>query len=107
MTNESPRAIDAGVKVGLGSDIAGGYALPIQSAMRHAVVTARQREGTRREGGGGAPADGRGLKVDWREALYLATRGGHAALGLGGAFDVGMPFDAQQSGSRGMGREAS
>lgn len=91
------RAIDAGVKVGLGSDIAGGYALPIQTAMRQAVVVGRMREGARREAGGEQPHDGRGLKVDWVESLYLATRGGHAALGLGGAFEVGLPFDAQES----------
>lgn len=43
------RALDAELKVGLGSDIAGGYALSIQTAMREAVVVARLREGARRE----------------------------------------------------------
>jgi guanine deaminase len=40
------------------------------------------------------------LSVDWKEAIYLATRGGALALGLpqeSGAFQVGAPFDAQCS----------
>lgn len=41
--------------------------------------------------------DGSSRNVDWVESLYLATRGGKKALGLGGAFEVGMEFDAQLS----------
>ncbi|WOO83345.1 Guanine deaminase [Vanrija pseudolonga] len=94
-------AIDAGVKVGLGSDIAGGYALPLQTQMRQAVVVARLREGARREaafadGTSTAGDEGKGLRVDWVEALYLATRGGKGALGFGGVLEEGMEFDAQQ-----------
>jgi guanine deaminase len=37
------------------------------------------------------------LSIDWKEALFLATRGGAMALGLQGMFGVGMPFDAQES----------
>lgn len=40
------------------------------------------------------------LSVDWKEALYLATRGGALALGLhegAGTFVAGAPFDAQHS----------
>lgn len=42
----------------------------------------------------------RSLAIDWKEALYLATRGGALALGLGqgsGMFQIGAPFDAQCS----------
>jgi len=38
------------------------------------------------------------LSIDWREALYLGTRGGAVAMGLPagvGSFTVGAPFDAQ------------
>lgn len=96
------RALDADLKVGLGSDIAGGYSLSIQNAMRQAVVTARHREGDRREtahAGGKAPLDtgSANLRVDWKEALYVATRGGKKALGMGGCLEVGMEFDAQES----------
>ena len=40
------------------------------------------------------------LSIDWKEALYLATRGGAVALDLpagAGTFVVGSPFDAQCS----------
>lgn len=79
--------------------------------MRNAVSTARLREGARREAlyaatsrsgklsdkDDEAPAEGTSLRVDWVESLYLATAGGKTALGLGGTFDVGSEFDAQQS----------
>lgn len=100
-------ALDAGVRVGLGTDIAGGYSVDIMSAMRHAVAVSRMREGTRilqADAGGdhtlGAGPEVRPMSVDWREALYLATRGGAVALGLPegcGMFTVGAPFDAQCS----------
>jgi len=92
-------ALDRGVKVGLGSDIAGGYELGIQGAMRMSVAVSRLREGLlKREGqtqGGPAVINPR---IDWKESLYLATKGGAGAMGLPqGSFNVGVPFDAQQS----------
>jgi len=39
-------------------------------------------------------------RIDWKESLYLATKGGAEAMGLpqgSGWFNVGAPFDAQQS----------
>ncbi|PSR83869.1 hypothetical protein PHLCEN_2v5578 [Hermanssonia centrifuga] len=99
-------ALQGGVKVGLGTDIAGGYAIDIMSSMRHAVAVSRMREGSKisrkpyvsmtseraEDDIGGA------LSIDWKEALYMATRGGALALSLhkgSGAFTVGAPFDAQ------------
>ena len=38
-----------------------------------------------------------GKRVHWVESMYVATRGGKKALELGGAFEVGMEFDAQLS----------
>jgi guanine deaminase len=101
-------ALDASVRVGLGTDIAGGYSLDIMAAMRQSVIVSRMREGERvmraekeRE------QDSRGetnLAIDWKEALYLATYGGQRALGYGvdgkekrGLWEVGVPFDAQES----------
>ncbi|GFZ50530.1 hypothetical protein JCM24511_08287 [Saitozyma sp. JCM 24511] len=115
-------ALDAELKVGLGSDIAGGYALSLQTAMRQAVAVSRLREGTRRETqrdmarglshaerpepeiareepitSATVPSAGpSSLRVDWMESLYVATRGGKKAMGLGGCFEVGMEFDAQK-----------
>jgi len=102
-------ALDRGVPVGLGTDIAGGYSIDIMGAMRWAVGVARLSEGARLERSEGQAASGsedrvvrasidtRGISVDWKEALYLATTGGAHALGLGGGvFKMGAPFDAQQ-----------
>jgi guanine deaminase len=98
-------ALDRGVKVGLGSDIAGGYDIDIMSSMRHAVAISRMREGRRlmqvaesqkAQGQEGGSA----LSIDWKESLYLATIGGAQALGLGtcaGQFVTRAPFDAQYS----------
>ncbi|KAI0670859.1 Metallo-dependent hydrolase [Trametes maxima] len=90
-------ALAAGVRVGLGTDVAGGYSIDIMNAMRHAVAVSRMREGARIRRGEQAE-DSTPLSVDWKEALYLATRGGAIALGLPegcGTFAVGAPFDAQ------------
>lgn len=83
-----------GLKVGLGTDIAGGYQMDIMSAMRQAVITSRMRNGFQTElVPGEAP-----FSIDWRESLYLATRGGAIALGLNtGILQPGAPFDAQRS----------
>ncbi|KZT12075.1 Metallo-dependent hydrolase [Laetiporus sulphureus 93-53] len=93
-------ALQAGVKVGLGTDIAGGYDINIMSCMRQAVAVSRIREGSRimRAADDTTWEPQTDLSVDWKEALYLATRGGAIALGLPdgcGLFVVGVPFDAQ------------
>lgn len=92
------------MKVGLGTDVAGGYSLDIMNAMRQAVTTSRMREGARTmdrvEKGVEAAEVQQPLSIDWKEALYLATRGGALALGLqqgSGVFEIGAPFDAQHS----------
>lgn len=95
-------ALDMGVKVGLGTDVAGGYSLDIMNVMRNAVAVSRMREGSRvSKDNGGQGTGGKSLAITWIEALYLATRGGAIALGGSwtnlGSFRVGTPFDAQQS----------
>ena len=94
-------ALTAGVRVGLGTDIAGGYSADIMTAMRWSVGVARMRDGARIESAGGIDLPS-GLddvkRIDWKESLYLATKGGAEALRLkGGMFEVGAPFDAQLS----------
>ncbi len=98
-------ALQAQVLVGLGTDIAGGYSVDIMSAMRQAVIVSRMRENDRVVAQSSATEkkeDGKeSLAINWKEALYLATRGGATALRLPegtGTFAVGAPFDAQQSG---------
>jgi len=94
--------LDIGVRVGLGSDVAGGYTVDISTAMRQAVITSRARESARKEAArqssqGASSSGSSSLAIDWKEALYLATRGGAEALSLKtGQFLPGAPFDAQQ-----------
>lgn len=77
--------------------MAGGYSLDMMNAMRQAVAVSRMREGSRMmDAGITARADSK-LSINWKEALFLATRGGAMALGLQGIFGVGLPFDAQES----------
>jgi len=94
-------AIQQSVTVGLGTDVAGGYSLDIMDVMRQAVITSRMREGAKmmaREKGTLQESEVGSLSIDWREALYLATRGGALALSLPrgcGLFEKGAPFDVQ------------
>jgi guanine deaminase len=60
------------------------------------------REGERNMNCEAAGASTRNLSIDWKEALFLATRGGALALGLQGLFGVGFLFDAQESEYRGL-----
>ncbi|KAJ6621858.1 Metallo-dependent hydrolase, partial [Mycena sp. CBHHK59/15] len=91
-------ALDHEVKVGLGTDVAGGYSLDLMNSMRHAVSVSRMRQGSEIVSGRNSnDRPGSTLAIDWKESLYLATRGGANALGLTtGTFAVGSPFDAQQ-----------
>ncbi|KAF8333994.1 uncharacterized protein EI90DRAFT_3145018 [Cantharellus anzutake] len=103
-------ALDLGVNVGLGSDVAGGYTADIMNAMRQAVIASRIRESYRSENeqeiqrtqpleGSSSQSTNQSttLAVHWTEALYLATKGGAEALGLSsGSFIPGAAFDAQQ-----------
>ncbi|KIR32192.1 guanine deaminase [Cryptococcus deuterogattii MMRL2647] len=96
-------ALDASLSLGLGTDIAGGYSPSVHTAMRQAVIISRMREGDRCESLGCSfgtvkkeeEGGGRNLRVDWKEAVWAATRGGKAGMGLGGALEVGMEFDVQ------------
>jgi guanine deaminase len=96
-------ALQLSVAVGLGTDIAGGYSVDIMDAMRQAIITSRMREGAkmmaRTEGlQEGLPEQS--LSIDWKESLYIATRGGAQALDLppgSGLFQIGAPFDVQCS----------
>jgi guanine deaminase len=101
-------ALDKGLLVGLGTDVAGGYSIDIMNSMRQAVAVSRMREGARaiESRAGSAPTVGsqaRSLAIEWKESLFLSTRGGALALGLenSGEFTVGASFDAQQSKSSG------
>ncbi|MFN6977536.1 MAG: amidohydrolase family protein, partial [Gemmobacter sp.] len=89
------RVLDAGVRVGLGSDISGGPQGTVWEAARGALMAARMLE----SGVDAALPPGRrgvpGARVDAVTAFHLATRGGAVAAGLPcGAFRPGLAFDA-------------
>lgn len=89
------RALDAGLHIGLGSDIAGGASPSILSSARHAVMASRSLE----SGVDPAlPRNHRGRRdslISALEAFWLATAGGGQALGLPiGLFQPGYQFDA-------------
>ncbi|GAA5893081.1 hypothetical protein JCM5296_003068 [Sporobolomyces johnsonii] len=93
----------AGVKVGLGSDISGGYRVGLDENMRWAVGVSRLRDGARQAAAAHEPpatTSQETLEISWKESLYLATLGGAQALGLDverqvGTLEVGAAFDAQ------------
>lgn len=82
--------LDEGHTVGLGTDVSGGFHPSILENARHAIWTSRHLALQ-------SPL-GDKAKLSTEEALYLATRGGAAVVGLAdkvGGFDVGKEFDAQ------------
>jgi guanine deaminase len=80
--------LDAGVSVSLGTDMSGGYSPSILEMVRQALGVSRHV----------AMLKGDRHKLCIEEALWLATRGGAEAVGLGtkvGSFEVGKEWDAQ------------
>ena len=89
------RMLDRGVRVGLGTDVAGGASGGVLGQCQHAVTMSRMLEAgvdvTRPTGERGV-ADSR---IDIVTAFWMATLGGAAALGLPvGILEVGRRFDA-------------
>ncbi|KAF2191241.1 guanine deaminase [Zopfia rhizophila CBS 207.26] len=80
--------LNAGLTVGLGTDVSGGFSPSILEECRQAIWVSRFR----------AMNDGDEAKLSTAEALYLATRGGAQVVGLEdkvGGFEVGKEWDAQ------------
>lgn len=85
-------ALDKGVKVGLGTDIAGGYAVSMLSTIRDALSVSSAVQTSARPDTKEAQAG-----LSFQEAFYLSTLGGAEALALEhtiGNFVVGKDFDA-------------
>lgn len=89
------RALERGVRVGLGTDVAGGAQAGLLSQCAMAVTVSRMLE----DGVDpkvAAPERGvAGARLDIAQAFHLATVGGANVLGAPvGAFEVGRQFDA-------------
>ena len=92
--------LDAGITVGLGTDVSGGFHPSVLEAVRQAYTVSRLLTHTTDRDdphGPDGPTDGREV-IGVEEGLSLATRGGAAVVDMAddiGGFDVGMFFDAQ------------
>ncbi|KAL1610345.1 hypothetical protein SLS60_002011 [Paraconiothyrium brasiliense] len=88
--------LNEGLTIGLGTDVSGGFSPSILEEVRHAIWTSRfVAMGTPTAS---TPTLNNAAKLSTAEALYLATRGGAAVVGLEdqvGGFEVGKQFDAQ------------
>jgi len=89
------RALEKGLRIGLGTDISGGPSSSIIDTSRNAIIAARALEN------GVNPnieRTSRGLpdsRVDFCDAFYLATKGGADVLNIPtGSFERGNFFDA-------------
>jgi guanine deaminase len=89
-------AMEKGLHVGLGTDISGGPSGSMFDSMRSAVMVSRMLEN-----GIDAAVERserrarRAVRIDFRDAFYLATTGGGVALNLPvGHFSPGYQFDA-------------
>lgn len=81
------RVLEAGVKLGLGTDVSGGYSPSVWDAIRMAIVASSVH----------SVSGNRPEPLGYSEAFYLATLGGARALALGdeiGSLEVGKQFDA-------------
>lgn len=81
--------LDEGHTIGLGTDISGGFSPSILENVRQAIWVSRHLC---------IQTSSDAVKLSTEEALYLATRGGAAVVGLQdtvGGFEVGKEWDAQ------------
>ena len=96
------KLMERGNKVGLGTDVAGGYSPSMMQSARMAVVASNviknnNKNNTQQSNGKNGESSNKDPLLDYRQAFYLATLGGAEALGLShriGTFDKGMEFDA-------------
>ena len=78
------RFIEAGLHIGLGSDVAGGATENLFMAMAHAIQASKLRWRIQ---------DERLQPLKAEEVFYMATKGGGAFFGKVGSFEPGYAFD--------------
>lgn len=92
---KAKHCLSLGVKIGLGTDVSGGYSPSMLSAVRNAVVASKALRMQSISKGLSLEEADKDL-LNWKEALYLATQGGAQALGIEketGSLEVGKAFD--------------
>lgn len=88
------RMMERGNRVGLGTDVAGGYSPSLFNASRSTVIASRALH---QQNSRDHTSTTSNSELDYRHAFYLATLGGTEALSLEdriGTFRPGMEFDA-------------
>jgi guanine deaminase len=83
-----------GIKVGLGTDVAGGFSLLMNRIIVDAIIASRISFAFKGfPGDKGEEKAGTGF-LSLANAFYLATKGGGALWDNAGSFETGAPFDA-------------
>lgn len=85
------RYLEAGIKVGLGTDIAGSYTLNMNKILLDAITASRVWWAFNEQKG---DANIKARFLSLANAFYLATKGGGALWGEVGSFEPGYEFDA-------------
>ncbi|RNF22021.1 putative guanine deaminase [Trypanosoma conorhini] len=90
------RALDKNLRVGLGTDLAGGHSPSLFDTCRHAVAASCVLEdGVDPNKAAAERSNWKEARINIIEAFWLATAGGGAALDLKvGSFEPGYAFDA-------------
>ena len=89
------RALDRGLRVGLGSDVAGGPMVGLLPQCSHAVAVSRMLEDGVDPGRAAVERGVLDSRIDTVTAFHVATAGGAELLGVpAGVFEVGRKFDA-------------
>jgi guanine deaminase len=89
------KALDKGLKLGLGTDIAGGASPSILHNCQVAVTASRALEDGVNPELPPAERGSEGARINYREAFWMATMGGAEVLGIdAGRFAAGCAFDA-------------
>lgn len=79
------RYLNKGLRIGLGTDVAGGYSDSIFHAMADAIQVSKLRWRIQ---------DNTLKPITMEEAFYMGTKGGGAFFGKAGSFEEGFEFDA-------------
>jgi len=89
------KALDKGLRVGLGTDISGGPSPSLFENCRYAISSSRMLEDGVDPSRGSSDRGSSNSRINFKEAFWLATAGGAEALDIPvGRFEKGYKFDA-------------